>query len=258
MTDSTAEKSGSEDSRVRLRLPKEGRPPPNRFVNIWTFLAGFLITQITYGNGLYAWIMNLLGLSMMAAPICYGLYWNWRKVQVEKRNNALQILLMSTGASILYASVNDQITVQICPEYFTVGHELIFGLQPLPILALLWGVCAGLFPGFALGVLLVIACNRGPAPIVHSSELKRPISYLLLMMGSAALIAGSAGAWLAETQKIQMPEIYANRVQQSKHSAFFADWFAHGAAYLVGYAGGLIIITRAWRRRRTVSGNTER
>jgi uncharacterized membrane protein YedE/YeeE len=166
----------------------------------------------------------------------------------EKRKNTVAVVLLAIFASIGYAVVNDQITVQVCPEYFTVGHALIFGQQPLPVLGLLWGLCAGFFPGLALGIVLAIVCSKSQRT-VRATELIRPIATLLLVMAAAAVAAGLFGWWLSLNHQIEMPQIYATRLEASKHPAFFADWFAHGAAYFVGYAGALVIIRNVWRKR---------
>ena len=47
----------------------------------------------------------------------------------------LQIVLLGTGAAVLYGVVHDQVTVRICLEYFTRAHPAIFPTSS-PVLGL--------------------------------------------------------------------------------------------------------------------------
>ena len=56
---------------------------------------------------------------------------------------SLLIVLMSVAAAIAYGIAHDQVTVRICLEYFTIGHEPVFPTRNPTLLAIGWGIIAG-------------------------------------------------------------------------------------------------------------------
>jgi hypothetical protein len=46
---------------------------------------------------------------------------------------------------------------------------------------------------------------------------------------------------LASTGQIWLVDRLASRMPESKHAYFLADGFAHGAAYAVGFLGGIVL-----------------
>ena len=46
-----------------------------------------------------------------------------------------------------------------------------------------------------------------------------------------------------------LPLVFAQYIPEAQHARFMGVWFAHGASYLVGLGGGLLLIMRIWLRR---------
>ena len=55
---------------------------------------------------------------------------------------SLKIILLSVAAAIGYGVAHDQVTIRVCPEYFTLAHAPLFHSGSLTLVALGWGVVA--------------------------------------------------------------------------------------------------------------------
>ena len=52
------------------------------------------------------------------------------------------IVALCVLAAVTYGVAHDQVTARVCVEYFTVGHEPIFGTDDPTLLGLGWGILA--------------------------------------------------------------------------------------------------------------------
>src|SRR5262249_9145692 len=145
---------------------------------------------------------------------------------------------------------HDQITARICVEYFTIGHPPVFGTDSPTLLGLGWGVLATWWIGLILGVPLAVAARAGHRPKRDARSLVRPLVRLMAVMVACALLAGMVGAILARRGLVFLVEPLASRIPTEKHVAFLADLWAHNASYLIGFAGGVVLIVQTWRSRR--------
>ena len=162
---------------------------------------------------------------------------------------SLRIVLTSIAAAVVYGIVHDQFTAHICVEYFSVFHPPVFPTSSPTLLALGWGVVATWWMGAFLGVLLALAARAGSRRKLGSSELLRPISKLLLIMGFLAAFAGLTGYVLAIRGVIAPPRWVASVLPPAKHARFMADWWAHNASYLFGFLGGIALCVVTIRKR---------
>jgi len=161
----------------------------------------------------------------------------------------LQIVLLSVLAACTYGVVHDQITARVCIEYFTIAHPPLFHTTSTTLLALCWGVAATAGIGAALGVVLALVSQSGaPAPW-PASRLARSVLLLLVVMAASAFIAGVVGYQLSHRGFISIPRDLGVAVPAPQHDRFMAVWFAHGASYLVGLAGGALLCFRVWQLR---------
>jgi hypothetical protein len=162
---------------------------------------------------------------------------------------ALKIVLLSLSAAIIYGVLHDQVTAHLCVEYFTVAHPMIMPTTSPFLLAMFWGVFATWWVGLSLGIGLAIAARLGPAPRVSAGELARPILILMLLSGTAALLAGIAGAALMSRGSVSLSGWLAETIPADRHIAFFADAMAHRTSYAAGGLGGLALIgLTVWKR----------
>lgn len=168
----------------------------------------------------------------------------------------LAIVTLSVLAAVLYGVVHDQITIRICPEYFTVAHPRVIETQSLTLLALFWGVFATWWVGLPLGVLLGIAARAGRWPRIDPPRVGRHIAVLLLVLGLMAVVAGFAAyaAKLGSDFRYFASGI-AEKVDRSMHDRFMAAWAMHVTSYFAGAAGGVVlaIVILVKRRRHAKS-----
>lgn len=162
---------------------------------------------------------------------------------------AVAIVALCLGASVVYGILHDQITARVCVEYFTIGHPPIFGTESPTLLAFGWGVLATWWVGLLLGVALAYAARAEDRPRRDVRSLIRPIAGLLLVMAASALAAGLVGFGLARSGVLSLAEPLASLVPADRHARFLADGAAHLASYGVGLLGGIVVIARVWRSR---------
>jgi hypothetical protein len=160
-----------------------------------------------------------------------------------------QVIMLSILAACTYGVVHDQITARLCIEYFTVAHPSLFHTTSPTLLALCWGVSATAGIGAALGIILaLVSQSRGAVPYsVH--RVARSILVLLAAIGASAFTAGGVGYQLSRRGLISIPAGLAPTIPAHQHGRFMAVWFAHGASYLVGLAGGALLCFRIWQAR---------
>jgi hypothetical protein len=162
---------------------------------------------------------------------------------------SLKIIALAMAAAIGYGVVHDQITIRVCPEYFTVAHPHIFNTGSLTLIALGWGVVATWWAGLAAGIALALAARVGSPEKLTWRRLVRPALVLLLVMGVCATLAGFTGHWMAATGKISSVQAWGSMLPAEEQAAFMADVFTHAISYLVGGVGSLIIaLAIAWQR----------
>jgi len=162
---------------------------------------------------------------------------------------SLKIILLSIAAAIFYGIVHDQITARICVEYFTIGHQPIFGTDDPTLLGIGWGILATWWVGFLLGIPLAVVARAGKLPKLSAGSLAKPIVVLMLASACGAVLAGLLGWLLASRGIVQLVEPLASAVPADKHVAFLIDGFAHTASYGFGFLGGLVVMALIWRSR---------
>jgi hypothetical protein len=163
---------------------------------------------------------------------------------------SFRTVLMCIVAAIGYGIAHDQVTARVCIEYFTIGHPPVFGTTDDPtLLAIGWGILATWWVGLLLGVPLAVVAGVGSRPQRSARSLLRPIAWLLAVMAASALVAGIGGWLLARAGVVFLVGPIAQRVPAERHAAFIADLWAHVASYLVGFAGGIVMMVHVWRSR---------
>jgi hypothetical protein len=146
----------------------------------------------------------------------------------------LKIILLSVVAAIVYGLVHDQITIRICPEYFTVFHPRIIRSDNLTLIALSWGVVATWWMGAGIGFVLALAARWGTWPRRTWAQLVPSIGLLLGAMAICAIVAGVAGYQIGK-----LPIELSYELPSSMYQRFMADWWAHLSSYGSGFFGGL-------------------
>ena len=167
----------------------------------------------------------------------------------------LKIWLLSILAAIMYGILHDQVTARICVEYFSIAHPTILPLTSPTLLALQWGILATWWVGCCLGIGLAVSARLGLGPPLSARDLYRPLAILLLCMALGSLVAGITEFLLARAGLISLNGRLATAIPAPKHARFMADWWAHAAAYVIGFLGGLTLCVRTFVTRRRVAAS---
>jgi prolipoprotein diacylglyceryltransferase len=161
---------------------------------------------------------------------------------------ALKIVLLCLAAAVVYGICQDQITARVCVEYFTVGHLRIFETEDPTLLAFGWGILATWWVGLLLGVPAALVARAGRRPRLAARELLRPIGLLMLSMACFAAISGVVGYVLAGAWPGYDRQLF-DKLGAATYPRFMADAWAHGAAYLGGLIGGIVLMAWMWQER---------
>lgn len=160
-----------------------------------------------------------------------------------------KIVLLAILVASGYGVIHDQVTVRLCPEYFTVAHPPLFPTSSPTVLGICWGVAATFGVGLVLGVLLALVSQSPGTPRVSVAELLRKMLTLVTVVSLVAAVAGVVGFQLSRHAIVSIPPAFADLIPVGRHHRFMAAWYAHGASYLVGVGGAAAVIYGIWRQR---------
>ena len=168
----------------------------------------------------------------------------------------VKIVLLGVLAATCYGIVHDQVTTRVCVEYFTIGHPpSVAGSSPT-LLALVWGVVGTWRLGAMLGLATAAFARLGSRPRLSARQLARPVGVLILGVAAVSLLFGILGFLSAAHGATSLDEALASRVPEALHGRFIADLWAHRAAYLTSYFGGVLLWAWMVVRRQQLAANT--
>jgi hypothetical protein len=160
-----------------------------------------------------------------------------------------KVIFVCVLAAITYGVVHDEITAQVCVEYFSVAHPPLFHTASPIILGLCWGIAATAGIGIVLGAMLAEVSQSEGLPPYPVLQLCHALLILAATMAVSAFLAGILGFELSRHSLISLPAAFAEVISPTRRDRFMAVWFAHCASYIAGAAGGGLLIFRIWRRR---------
>lgn len=161
----------------------------------------------------------------------------------------------------LYGVINDQITVTLAPEYFSVFKRQEFGwllfnwgldASPTRVQAVAVGIAATWWFGILLGLFLAIAGTIGKAPLLSTRDFLRAVGVAMVVTAVFSIVFGAA-AYILE------PGIKPNAMQwpflqgiRDVRAAVAVGWW-HNGAYLGAVIGTVTACYLAgrWRARAT-------
>jgi hypothetical protein len=161
----------------------------------------------------------------------------------------IKIILVSILLSISYGILHDMVTANLCVEYFTIGHPKVIESESPFLLAIVWGALATWWAGLIIGIGLAFSAQLGTLPKLNAKQIIRPIIKLLGLMGSLAIISGIIGFILAKTETIHLMPHLADKIIAERHQLFLTAGWAHGASYISGFIGGIILCILTVRKR---------
>lgn len=173
--------------------------------------------------------------------------------EYEPRNKivvpSIKIILITTLWFILYGILNDQITIRICAEYFTVFHRRIVASDNITVIAIAWGIAATWWFGLSVGVILALVSRFFTAnKIDNIRHLMRLGGWLSLFVFCFSLVAGFIGYFLAVNDLI-LVSYWFRGIPQSSEARFLAVLFWHNALYLDAGISAVVLVAAIWRRR---------
>ena len=172
---------------------------------------------------------------------------------------AAKIVVLATGAAVLYAIAQDQLTARISLEYFTVAHRPLVASTSATRIGIAWGAAASWWLGAGLGVLLAVAARAGGRVPRTARSLVGPVATLLGIAAGVALLGGAIGFLGGSSGALALPAPLAAAVAPVRHARFLAAWGATLGAYAAALAGGLALCVRVWRgRARSIGHPIER
>jgi len=180
---------------------------------------------------------------------------------VQETFQVLKIMGGSILSAVTYGILNDQVTVRVCPEYFSKGfHKEMMDrwkyvkiLNPLrkilkktkspTVVGAIWGTVATWWMGVLLGIPVTLAARLGSWPKLTMNELVKPIAIALGTTGVGALTSGIKGYLESKNENIkEIWKFEARGVPESDLRKFIACAYAHNAAYSIGTLAGLGLI----------------
>jgi hypothetical protein len=164
-------------------------------------------------------------------------------------NSRFRFATLGAIAAISYGTIQDQVSVRLCPEYFTLFHSPIPGLTDPTLLGIAWGFLgtwwAGVFLGYGAGVIATV----GNLPKLSPLEIVRPL--LLLMLGIAAVVivtglsvwrhAVMFGVTIESGLKMMLPP--------ERHQDLLIVACYHFVGYVAAFGGGFVLWVWIWRDR---------
>jgi hypothetical protein len=157
-----------------------------------------------------------------------------------------KIVGSSIALAVGYGLIQDQITIRICPEYFTVWHPNPLQIDGSTQLALYWGVAATWWVGLILGIIVAAVATVGEMPKPKFGVVLRRLIWLILATGLCTVFAGLVAQL---TGFMAPPAITGPKIEQladAERHRFAVDWAAHNMAYLSAFVGAMVVSGLTW------------
>lgn len=163
----------------------------------------------------------------------------------------LRIVGLCIAALVGYGMLQDQVTARICPEYFTVGHPPIAGVQDPTVLGIAWGFLGSWWGGLFLGLAVAAAARGGSRPQLTAGQLLRPLAVLLAAMVAVTLVCGVGAEYNGAILGVSLGEPWASAVPAPRHRGLLVVASAHFGTYAAALIGGVVLCAWVVRTRRS-------
>jgi hypothetical protein len=174
------------------------------------------------------------------------LFWT---VRPDPQRRILQLTIL---AEVLYGMLQDQASVRLCKEYFTLGHPPIPGVEDATLLGILWGFLGSWWGGAMLGVAAGLSARLGSAPKLRVQALFLPVGLLLLVQAAVTLTWGWLAARQVEQPGFQLGEPWFSGIPAEQQARFYIVACMHQGTYLSAVVGSVLVCAwlglQRWRR----------
>jgi hypothetical protein len=131
----------------------------------------------------------------------------------------------------LYGILQDQFSVRLCPEYFTVLHNPIPNLTNPTLLGIAWGIIASIGGGILMGFIAGFCATIGTKPELTTRELVKPMALTVCAIGIATTLTGVSAFHAAGVLNITLDPFLERAVPLERHRGLFAVACYHVTSY---------------------------
>lgn len=170
----------------------------------------------------------------------------------------LRMVMLCVGAMILYGWIQDQFSVRICAEYFTIGHPTIQGLTDPTFLGLTWGFLGSWWGGFLMGGSVAFTATVGNRPRLTWKDLCTPLIMVLLSIGTITLLTGIS-VWInGRTVEVTLGGSWARVIPTENQLPFLIVACAHFSTYVMAVVCTIVLCCWiGWKRHHLSRIRTE-
>jgi hypothetical protein len=145
--------------------------------------------------------------------------------------------------------LQDQVSVRLCPEYFTVLHPPIPGLADPTLLGIGWGFLGAWWGGVLLGFVLSLVATLGPRPVLTVGELVRPVAILVGVLAAVTALTGFTVWHHAGVLGVFLGAGMGELVPVENHRGLLTVACYHLTAYVTATVGGVVVCAWVWFQR---------
>jgi hypothetical protein len=164
-------------------------------------------------------------------------------------NARFRFATLGVIAAVGYGILQDQVSVRLCPEYFTHFHSPINGLTDPTLLGVAWGFLgtwwAGVFLGYGAGLI----ATTGRLPKLSPRELIGPLIFLMLVIAAAVAISGYSVWWHSVKLGVSLDSDLKMMLPAERHQALLVVGCYHFVGYATAFVGGFVLWGWIWRER---------
>lgn len=160
----------------------------------------------------------------------------WVRQRTEYR-----VIPVCIVAMIFYGVLQDQVSVRLSREYFTVAHPPIEGLEDPTVLGLAWGFLGSWWGGMLLGIALGAAATWGKKPPLTLRELLPGIVCLMLVIFAATLLTGMSAYQNGRILGVHLGDDWAQIITKENQLLLFVVGCAHFATYVSSILGSVVL-----------------
>lgn len=182
------------------------------------------------------------------AVVSVGLF-----VFARSKSPGRHIVALCMASMIVYGMLQDQFSVRICVEYFTIGHPPIVGLEPYPTLhGIAWGFLASWWGGMILGYCLAIPATMGSKPHLRAAFFIMPLCVYFAFVTLATLAMGFWGHLSQDKGPLFDFTFWDERIPPEQRAGFRTLAYAHLGTYTSATLGGILLTLWTIRVRRRI------
>ncbi len=187
----------------------------------------------------------VFGLAFFAALSAWELR---RRGWSSPRLREYGFLVVATIASVVYATIHDQITSTISPEYFWYAKNLASDPRPFRIAVAVLAVKASYWVGLVIGTAMLVANNPSPRrPQLLYPTMFRLMAWPFALAVVGAILLGVLSVFFDVGHHANALAIAGSKAANN----FLVVWGVHLGSYVGGFGGCIVAVAAIVVRRRS-------